>query len=450
MVIFSCSSVICFWKCIGYTERLLQEKQSVGFYNTVQSQQDHPEQGELKVSVFTADGTRPVENARVKISYTGESGQTIEEVRTDSSGQTPVLAVKTPPLEYSMKPSEQQPYAEYTVQVEAEGFENSEIAGIQVLPSVRAEQPVRLAFQAGAEFERLVIGPHTLWGEYPPKIEEAEVKPVGESGEIVLSRVVIPEYIVVHDGPVNDTTAPDYYERYKDYIKNVASSEIYATWPDDTIRANVLAIMSFTLNRVYTEWYRNKGKDFTITSSTAYDHKWIRGRNIFDSISRIVDELFENYLSRPDVRQPILTQYCDGRQVQCKDRGWMTQWGSKSLGDRGYSPIEILRYFYGNDIYINVAEGISGIPMSWPGYDLNIGATGNKVRQIQEQLNVIAEAYPAIPKVSVDGIYGEQTKAAIRKFQNIFGLSETGITDYSTWYKIQEIYVAVSRIAELN
>ena len=422
----------------------------MGFYNTVQSQQDHPEQGELKVSVFTADGTRPVENARVKISYTGESGQTIEKVRTDSSGQTPVLAVKTPPLEYSMKPSEQQPYAEYTVQVEAEGFENSEIAGIQVLPSVRAEQPVRLAFQAGAEFERLVIGPHTLWGEYPPKIEEAEVKPVGESGEIVLSRVVIPEYVVVHDGPVNDTTAQDYYVRYKDYIKNVASSEIYATWPDDTIRANVLAIMSFTLNRVYTEWYRNKGKDFTITSSTAYDHKWIRGRNIFDSISRIVDELFENYLSRPDVRQPILTQYCDGRQVQCKDRGWMTQWGSKSLGDRGYSPIEILRYFYGNDIYINVAEGISGIPLSWPGYDLNIGATGNKVRQIQEQLNVIAEAYPAIPKVGVDGIYGEQTKAAVRKFQNIFGLSETGITDYSTWYKIQEIYVAVSRIAELS
>ena len=419
-------------------------------YRDIQAQQENVDRGGLKVTVMTADGTRPVENARVKISYTGESGQTIEEVRTDSSGQTPVLAVKTPPLEYSMKPSEQQPYAEYTVQVEAEGFENSEIAGIQVLPSVRAEQPVRLAFQAGAEFERLVIGPHTLWGEYPPKIEEAEVKPVGESGEIVLSRVVIPEYVVVHDGPVNDTTAQDYYVRYKDYIKNVASSEIYATWPDDTIRANILAIMSFTLNRVYTEWYRNKGKDFTITSSTAYDHKWIRGRNIFDSISRIVDELFENYLSRPDVRQPILTQYCDGRQVQCKDRGWMTQWGSKSLGDRGYSPIEILRYFYGNDIYINVAEGISGIPLSWPGYDLNIGATGNKVRQIQEQLNVIAEAYPAIPKVGVDGIYGEQTKAAVRKFQNIFGLSETGITDYSTWYKIQEIYVAVSRIAELS
>ena len=237
---------------------------------------------------------------------------------------------------------------------------------------------------------------------------------------------------------------------YKDYIKNVASSEIYATWPDDTIRANILAIMSFTLNRVYTEWYRNKGKDFTITSSTAYDHKWIRGRNVFDSISRITDELFENYLSRPNVRQPILTQYCDGRRVQCRNRGWMTQWGSKSLGDQGYSPIEILRYFYGNDMYINVAEEISGIPSSWPGYDLNIGATGEKVRQLQEQLNVIAGAYPAIPKVGEDGIYGERTSESVRKFQNVFGLPETGITDYPTWYKIQEIYVAVSRIAELN
>lgn len=420
------------------------------FYNKVKSQQDQPDQGELKVSVFTEDGTRPVENALVRISYTGESGQTVEEVRTDSSGQTPIFELKTPPLEYSMEPVEEQPYAEYTIQVQAEGFENTEIAGTQVLPGVVAQQSIKMAFQAEASFERLVIGPHTLFAEYPPKIEEAEIKPVNESGEIVLSRVVIPEYIVVHDGSVNDTTAPDYYVRYKDYIKNVASSEIYATWPDDTIRANILAIMSFTLNRVYTEWYRNKGKDFTITSSTAYDHKWIRGRNVFDSISRITDELFENYLSRPDVRQPILTQYCDGRMVQCRSRGWMTQWGSKSLGDQGYSPIEILRYFYGNDMYINVAEEISGIPSSWPGYDLNIGATGEKVRQLQEQLNVIAGAYPAIPKVGEDGIYGERTSESVRRFQNVFGLPETGITDYPTWYKIQEIYVAVSRIAELN
>ena len=293
-----------------------------------------------------------------------------------------------------------------------------------------------------------VIPAHTLYGNYPAKIPEEEIKPLTESGEIVLSRVVIPEYIVVHDGSPRDSTAKNYYVRYKDYIKNVASSEIYATWPTNTIRANVLAIMSFTLNRVYTEWYRNQGYDFTITSSTAFDHKWIPERNIYDSISIIVDELFADYLARPNVRQPILTQYCDGRQVQCPN--WMTQWGSKTLGDQGYTPIQILRYYYGDDMYINTASAISGIPSSWPGYDLSIGSTGDKVRQMQEQLLVISDAYPAIPKIDADGIFGPATEAAVRKFQLIFGLPVTGIVDYKTWYKISEIYVGVSRIAELN
>ena len=417
-------------------------------YGDIRAQQENVDEGGLKVTVMTADGTRPVENALVRISYTGESGQTIEEVRTDSSGQTPVLEVKTPPLEYSMEPSEQQPYAEYTVQVEAEGFENSEVAGTQVLPSVLAQQTVSVNFQANASFERLVIGPHTLWGEYPPKIEEAEVKPVDESGEIVLSRVVIPEFIVVHDGAPTDSTAGDYYVRYRDYIKNVASSEIYATWPKAAIRANVLAIMSFTLNRVYTEWYRNKGFDFTITSSTAFDHKWIYSRNIFESISEVVDELFADYLSRPNVKQPILTQYCDGKRVSCPN--WMSQWGSKSLADQGYTATEILRYYYGDNIYINSAEEISGIPSSWPGYDLDIGATGPKVEQMQEQLNAISNNYPLIPRIAVDGIYGEETQKAVEVFQDIFNLPVTGIVDYRTWYKIQEIYVGVTRIAELR
>ena len=412
--------------------------------------QEGADRGRLQVTVLTEDGAKPVENAVVRISYTGVPDSVLEELKTDSSGQTPVLELAAPPLEYSMEPSEEQPYAEYTVQIRAEGYEPEEIAGTEILPDVLAQQPVRLRPSSAGEFERIVIGPHTLFGDYPPKEPEAEVKPVDETGEIVLSRVVIPEYVVVHDGPVNDAQAKNYYQRYKDYIKNVACSEIYATWPADTIRANVLAIMSFTLNRVYTEWYRNKGYDFTITSSTAYDHKWICGRNMFDSISRIVDELFENYLSRPDVRQPILTQYCDGKMSQCLDRGWMTQWGSKELGDQGFSAIEILRYFYGNDMYINVAEEISGIPASWPGYNLDTGSVGPKVRQIQEQLNVIAEAYPALPSIAADGIYGEKTKEAVRKFQSVFGLPSTGIVDYPTWYEIQEIYVAVSRIAELN
>ena len=422
----------------------------MAFYH-MQMQQENIDTGQYQVTVSDRLNNRPIENARIRISYTGVPDSTIEEVATDSSGRTPVIELKAPPLEYSMEPVEQQPYSEYTIQIEAEGFEPKEIAGSQVLADTLSRQPTTLnVMESGETFQRIVIPPHTLFYEYPPKIEEAEIKPINENGEIVLSKVVVPEYIVVHDGPVNDSAAGNYYVRYKDYIKNVASSEIYATWPDDTIRANILAIMSFTLNRVYTEWYRNKGYDFTITSSTAYDHKWIYGRNIFASIDRIVDELFENYLSRPNVRQPILTQYCDGKQVQCRNRGWMTQWGSKALGDQGYSAIEILRTFYGNDMYINVAEAISGIPSSWPGYDLDIGASGNKVRQIQEQLNTIAEAYPAVPVVTADGIYGPETQNSVRIFQSIFGLDQTGIVDYPTWYKIQEIYVAVSRIAELR
>jgi len=197
-----------------------------------------------------------------------------------------------------------------------------------------------------------------------------------------------------------------------------------------------------------TELYRGKGKNFTITNSTAYDHAFTYGRNIFQSISTVVDEMFENYLSRPNVRQPILTQYCDGQKVSCPN--WMTQWGSKYLGDQGYSAIEILRYYYGSNMYINVAEEISGIPASWPGYNLTVGSTGAKVRQMQEQLARISKSYPAIPTISADGIYGNRTKEAVEAFQRVFGLPVTGVVDYKTWYEISAIYVAVTRIAELN
>ena len=351
--------------------------------------------GMLQINVTSAADSRPVQGALVSISYTGVPEQTLEQIVTDSSGQSEVLTLDAPPAEWSLDPeNERQPYSEYTLDISAPGFEPVSIAGTEILADVKALQNVRMRPDGtgGEEEEVFVIPAHTLYASYPPKISEAEIKPVNESGEIVLSRVVVPEYIIVHDGSPRDNTARDYYVKYKDYIKNVASSEIYATWPADTIRANVLAIMSFTLNRVYTEWYRNRGYDFTITSSTAFDHKWIPERNIYDTISVIVDELFASYLSRPNVRQPILTQYCDGRKVTCPD--WMTQWGSKELGDQGYSPIEILRYFYGDDMYINSAEEISGIPASWPGYTLESGSSGEKVRQMQEQLNVIADAYP--------------------------------------------------------
>ena len=421
--------------------------------NTIQqhASADTPELGSLQINLTSGLNSRPVADATIHISYTGVPDSILEELHTDSSGQTETIELNAPPLEYSLNPAiEEQPYSEYTLHIEAPGFESVSIAGVEILPTVKAIQNVTMnpSDTTGPSEEVFVIPAHTLYGTYPAKIPESEIKPMDETGEIVLSRVVVPEYIVVHDGSPRDSTARNYYVKYKDYIKNVASSEIYATWPEDTIRANVLAIMSFTLNRVYTEWYRNMGYDFTITSSTAFDHKWIPERNFYDTISPIVDELFSNYLSRPGVRQPILTQYCDGRQVQCPD--WMTQWGSCSLGEQGYSAIQILRYYYGDDMYINTAESIAGIPSSWPGYDLDTGATGSKVRQMQEELNTIAGANPALPRIDAYGVYGPATKAAVRKFQSIFGLPATGIVDYPTWYKISEVYVGVSRIAELN
>ena len=417
----------------------------------IRAMQEATDKGELQINVTSTAGGRPIEDASIAISYTGVPESMLEKVGTDSSGQTEVLELDAPPEEWSLDPTnERQPYSEYTLDISAPGFEPVSIAGTEILANVRAIQNVRMRpSDVGREEEEVFVIPaHTLYGEYPPKIAEDEIKPTNESGEIVLSRVVVPEYIVVHDGSPRDTTATNYYVKYKDYIKNVASSEIYATWPADTIRANVLAIMSFTLNRVYTEWYRNRGYDFTITSSTAFDQKWIPERNVYDTISVIVDELFANYLSRPNVRQPILTQYCDGRRVTCPN--WMTQWGAKELGDQGYSAIEILRYFYGDDMYINTAQEISGIPASWPGYTLEQGSSGDKVRQMQEELNVIAGAYPALPKIAADGIYGPATENAVREFQSVFGLPVTGTVDYRTWYKISEIYVGGSRIAELT
>lgn len=412
-------------------------------------QQESIDEGRLQVRVRQKNMGTPVADARVSVSYSGDPQGKIEETDTNESGSIEAVEIATPPLEYSMSPSESQPYSEVTVTVSANGYRNITVSGVEVMPDRLSIQDIELEVldAPGNDVDNIVIPAHTLYGDYPAKIPEPEIMPVAETGEIVLNRVVIPEYVIVHDGAPSDSTAANYYVRYKDYIKNVASSEIYATWPDATIRANVLAIMSFTLNRIYTEFYRGKGYNFNITSSTAYDHKFIYGRNIYDNISLIVNEMFENYLSRPNVKQPILTQYCDGQKVSCPS--WMTQWDSKSLGEQGYSAIEILRYFYGSNMYINTAEAVSGIPASWPGYNIGIGSSGQNVYQIQKQLARIAKAYPAIPSIVPDGIYGPKTKAAVEKFQAVFGLPVSGVVDYNTWYEISNIYVAVTRIAEL-
>ena len=405
------------------------------------------DRGKMSVQVTSALGLVPVRNARIQISYTNAPETVLEQVTTNESGETGEIELPAPPVELSQEPSEIRPYSDYNLTITAEGYETVTIEGSEILSGETSIQPVRMnpLEEENLVNSDIVIGDHTLYGEYPPKIPEAEIKPMAETGEIVLSRVVVPEYVIVHNGTPDNTAASNYYVKYKDYIKNVVSSEIYATWNEAAIYANTLCILSFTLNRVFTEWYRGKGYDFTITNSTAYDQKWIYGRNIYENISRIVDSIFANYLSRPGVKQPIFTSYCDGRRVTCDG---LEQWGSKYLADEGYSAIEIIRYYFGSDMYINTADAIAGVPASWPGYDLSVGARGEKVRQMQQQLARIARNYPAIPVITADGVYGPQTQNAVRIFQGIFNLPQTGVVDYPTWYEISNIYVGVTRAAE--
>ena len=340
----------------------------------------------------------------------------------------------------------------YDLQVEREGFQVLVINGIQIFPGQTAIQQCRLVEnnnRRGFRADVININPNTLNGNFPAKIPEEVDKPLPPpTSGVVLPKPVVPEFITVHSGTPSNTSAPNYKVLYKDYIKNVASCEIYSTWPESTIRANIYAIISFTLNRIYTEWYRGKGKNYDITNSTAYDHAFNYGRNIYDSISVIVDDIFSTYIRRIGRKQPLLTQYCDGKNVQCP--GWMTQWGSKYLGDQGKVPYEILTNYYGNDIELVTAEIVKGSPSSYPGYDLTVGSTGSEVETIQDQLNRISQNYPLIPKSAVDGVYGSKTEEAVKVFQSVFNLPQTGVVDYATWYRISDIYVGVTRIAELR
>ena len=418
--------------------------------------------GFLTISVINASTNRPIPNATINIYGMNDqqenTGIVLQNLITDESGQVRNLTLSAPNIEYSLEPSNVKPYSEYIIEAIADGFETVLINGTQILPVVEALQNIPMGSsstrkktsktrQNGIVYD---IPDHTLWGDYPPKIPESSLKPLSApTGFVVLDEPVVPEFIVVHDGLPEDTSAQNYWVPFRDYIKNVASSEIYSTWPDQTIYANVIAIISFTLNRVFTEWYRNKGYSFTITSSTAYDHKYIHNRNIFDNISVIVDEVFNTFIKRPPTaRQPLLAQYCDGKKSQCPDQ--MTQWGSKDLGDQGMDYESILKYFYGNNIVFSQANIVSGVPVSFPGFTLQLGSNNSYVRTIQNQLNAISNSYPAIEKVTEDGIFGPSTEASVKKFQEIFNLPQTGVVDFETWYAISRIYVATTKIASLN
>lgn len=406
------------------------------------------DRGFLNISVTSVRNVAPIGEATVTIS---REGRTLEVLTTDPAGQTVTVELGAPPIEFSMEPGDVKPYAEYTVSVDAPGYVHTVIDGVQLFPERTAIQDVRMNLtpvQPSPAQITINIQPNTLWGDFPPKIPEDEVKPLPDgNGLVVLPEPVIPEFMVVHLGVPDDASAENLWVPFKNYIANVASCEIYSTWPEQSIRANVLAIISFALNRVYTEWYRGKGFNFTITNSTAFDQFFDPGRNVYYNISNIVDDIFNTYVTRPGIRQPLFTQFCDGARVRCRG---MEQWGSKTLGDQGYDALTILRNFYGQDVYLAQAEKVQGVPVSYPGAPLQIGSTGMNVRTIQVQLNSIADSYPMIPKIRVDGIFGPQTEDAVRTFQQIFYLPVTGVVDFATWYKISNIYVAVNRLSEFG
>ncbi len=258
---------------------------------------------------------------------------------------------------------------------------------------------------------------------------------------------VIPETITVHLGAPN-SSAENVTVSFADYIKNVASSEIYPTWPENAIRANIYAQISYALNRVYTEWYRARGYDFDITNSTAYDQSFVKGRNIFENINEIVDEIFNDYIRRQGFVEPLFATYCDGIEVSCDG---LSQWGSVTLAEEGLVPYEILTNYYGDDIDLVFDAPVMNVSDSYPGTPLRIGSSGDSVRRIQNQLNRISKNYPLIPKIpNPTGVFGVETEDAVRKFQQTFNMTADGIVGKGTWYQLQEIYVAVKKLADVD
>lgn len=258
---------------------------------------------------------------------------------------------------------------------------------------------------------------------------------------------VIPETITVHLG-APDENARNIEIPFIDYIKNVASSEIYPTWPENAIRANIYAQASYALNRIYTEWYRSRGYDFDITNSTQYDQAFVEGRDIFENIGRIVDDLFNDYVQRQGSVEPYFTQYCNGITSTCPG---LSQWGTVTLANEGYQPYEILQHYYGEDINIVFNAPVQDVPESYPGIAQKLGMRSNDIRILQGQLNRIRQNYPAIPQISqVNGVFGADTERAVRAFQRIFQLEEDGIVGKATWYRIKQIYNGVKKLSELD
>ncbi len=397
--------------------------------------------GKLIVKVYNGTIANPVKDALVRVLKDGVEYARME---TNESGITEEISLDTVDKMYTEEEQfNVRPYETYDVVASAIGMNENTIEGVQIFDGVTSIQDVYLtSIDEGNYKEKSVITPNTLWeGDAPNNLE-------GESDNgiapIVLKKVVIPTNIIVHDGVPSNSNAANYTVSFTDYIKNVASSEIYSTWPYETIKANVIAIISFTLNRIYTEWYRSRGYDFTITSTSSYDQKYTRNGTIFDSISKVVDEVFTSYI-RYEVRaEPLLAHY----KSKTSEPGYLSQWGSKDLGDKGYDALRILRYYYGNEINIYEAEVSDSYPYSFI-KTLKLGDCSEDVYVLQNTLNYIRSSYPAIPKISnPSGKFDNTTLEAVESFQKIFDLSQTGEVNYQTWYKMSYVLTAVKKLAE--
>ena len=408
--------------------------------------------GKLQFILFVGEESLPVTDAEIIIINTDTAELVSNKVvKVDNDGKTKPISLYTYDKYLSEEPDVAiKPYKTYDAIILSNKFQNKYIKGIPIFSGVTSIQKVQMTPKVRGEssIDVIDIPPNAL--TLPPSLlkKEKDFENLkSDASSKLLKDVVIPEYITVHLGTptsyAENVTVP-----FTDYIKNVASSEIYPTWPKEALKSNIYAEISFTLNRIYTEWYRSRGYDFDITNSTAYDHYFVNGRNYFDTISDVVDEIFNEYISRKGFKEPLLAQYCNGTTVTCDG---LSQWGTVTYANNGDSAYQILKKYYGDNIEIRTADYVEGAIESYPGKALKLGDKGEDVKIIQQQLNRIRKNYPGIPEITNEnGEFNEATKNAVKTFQKIFNLTPDGIVGKKTWYKISQIYVGVKKLAELN
>lgn len=401
--------------------------------------------GYLIIQARTAHDAVPLKGVQIRI--LNDEGRSVYELTTDESGETQAIPLETLSRDFSQNQYYTgTPYLSYDVYARAAGFHSLHVSDIPIFEEETAVLPLTLLPME--ETQRSPMQAEISVGKPAVAMKQARNQE-GTTAEspYILRQVVIPNPITVHLG-APASSASNVQVSFPDYVKNVASSEIYPTWPDAALRANIYAIITFALNRVFTEWYRSRGYNYDITNSTAYDQYFIYGRPIYESISRIVDEIFNEYVRRRGQDSPYFTSFCNGTTATCQG---LSQWGTVTLADQGQSPIQILRSYYPKDIEIAETNIITGVLSSYPGTPLQTGSRGLNVQTIQTYLNRIRQNYPAIPVITDEaGVFGASTKAAVTKFQSIFNLAADGIVGKSTWHKISSLYAGITRLAELD